>query len=177
MLGDLKTFMAGRTVICNEGVWVAGDHPQYPLAPHPVSFSSLMATVIQNTTRIMTLALETGLVVCFLMFIYCWLNPVLLFRSFTSGRAAPSPLTQVAWFRPSSQASYDLKNNYLVSLPEYSTVEFDILHFLKLSRGILYFFVSPFPFRLFYIFSFLAFFRELLFLLIFFFAFLCFFTC
>ena len=79
-----------RTVICNEGVWVSGDHPLYPLAPLPISSSSLMATVIQNTTRIMTLALETGLVVYFLLFIYCWLNPVLLFRLITSGRAAPS---------------------------------------------------------------------------------------
>ena len=47
--------------------WPA-DHPRYHRAPHPVSFSSLIATFIQNNTRIVTLAQETGLVVYFLLF-------------------------------------------------------------------------------------------------------------
>ena len=46
-----------RTVICNEGVWVSGVTPLYPLAPLLISSSSLMVKVIQNTTRTVTLVL------------------------------------------------------------------------------------------------------------------------
>ena len=46
-----------RTAICNEGVWVSGVPPLYPLAPLLISSSSLMVKVIQNTTRTVTLVL------------------------------------------------------------------------------------------------------------------------